>query len=296
MFESYKETILGIKTFFVVPELSLIPEEYLKSFFMKGFETYFLDDDPYLSLQSKVRVLFSLFPELILFFNIDRRVSGIDWPVFIGELQNTYGQRAMIGVLYRQRNDINEVRDLERLYLYELGICCGCIPVKYQKSSNLFLLMNVLIANQANGRRKHLRVLCDDFCRVSLEWKGSLWQGQLRDISISHFSMVFIGNIPEIPMYEKISSVQLSLRGVLSRVSGVLCLKRVLAEEDVHVFVFRNGDDRDGLDAEALIRVNSFVFQSLHSSMNQLLRKGFQTERVCRLKPNSSSSEKVDKL
>ncbi len=291
MFESQKETIIGVKTFFVVPELSLIPDEYLKSFFMKGFETYFLDDDPYLNLRAKVRVLFSLFPELILFFNIDRRVAGIHWPQFIAELQNTYGQRAMIGVMYRKRNDINEIRALEKLYLFEIGICCGCIPVEYQKSRNLFLLMNVLIANQANGRRKHLRVLCDDSCRVSMRWNEQLWQGVLRDISISHFSMVFIGEMPEIPMYEKIVSVQLSLRGVLCRVTGVLCLKRVLAGEGVHVFVFRNGDDKDGLDPEPLIRINSFVFQSLHSSMNQLLRKGFETERICRIKQTPSPTE-----
>ncbi len=33
-----KEAIEGIKTFFVVPDLSAMPEDFLSNFFLKGFE------------------------------------------------------------------------------------------------------------------------------------------------------------------------------------------------------------------------------------------------------------------
>ena len=87
MSDDFKESVQGVKTFFVVPDLSLFPEEFLKSFFLKGYETYFLHDDPYCPLETKIHTLFSVFPQVILFFNIDRPVQGIDWPVFIDRLQ-----------------------------------------------------------------------------------------------------------------------------------------------------------------------------------------------------------------
>ncbi len=283
MFVDQKETLLGVKTFFVLPEMSLLPEEYLRSFFLRGFETYFLDDDPYLALEAKIRVLFSLFPEVILFFNIDREVHGIDWPILIGNLQKQYGERAMIGVLYRKRGNLEEIRALERQYLYEIGITCGCIPIEYQKAKNLFILTNVLIANQANGRRKFLRAICSDSCKVNLTCKDHTYKGLVRDISISHFSCIFVGDIPELEMYERFGNIQLSLRGVLCKVAGILCLKRVVGNDKIHVFVFRRLDEREGLDNEFLIKINSFIFDTLSANIQGILKKGFETERTCRL-------------
>jgi hypothetical protein len=83
------------------------------------------------------------------------------------------------------------MRRLERLYLYDIGIVCGCIPLEYQKSKNLNLFLNVLLANQAQGQRKHLRALCDSGFRMNMLYGGRLHMGALRDISVSHFSCVF---------------------------------------------------------------------------------------------------------
>jgi hypothetical protein len=72
-----RESTDGVKIFFVVPELSTFPEEFLKSFFLMGYEPYFLDDDPYCPLEAKIHAPFTLFTQLILFFNIDRPIRGI---------------------------------------------------------------------------------------------------------------------------------------------------------------------------------------------------------------------------
>jgi hypothetical protein len=284
------EVLFGIKTFFVVPELSLLPEEYLKSYFMKGFETYFLDDDPYYNLESKVHVLFKLFPEVILFFNIDRSVRGINWPHFIASLQEMYKERAMIGVLYRKRNNQEEIKKLERLYLYEIGIVCGCIPIEYQKAKNLFLILNVLSANQANGQRKFIRAICDASCKMNFEFDGIRFHGVLQDISISHFSCVFPAETPELPLHKKISEIQLNLKGSLTKIGGACCLKRLIGKDMVHVFVFQNVEERDVMNLEQIQKINNYIHNTLYGNVSALLKKGFEMEKISHERKQDLSS------
>ena len=273
------ELISGRKTFFVAPELTILPEESLKFFYQLGYETHCLNDDFILPLRDKVKLLAEMFPELILFFNVDRRVSGISWPKFIEEIQHEYGDRAVIGVQYNKRSDINEIRDIERRYLFDIGISGGCVPIEYQKSRNLDLLTKVLAANQANGRRRHLRAVCNEACKLTISHRGRTWKGHLRDVSVSHFSVTFTGEIPDIPLYEKIEKIQLFLRGVMCNVTGVLCLKRVVGRDNIHVFVFRTASDREGLDPEQLERVNNYVYSTCNEKVSNLLRDGFTAAR-----------------
>lgn len=281
------ELKIGVKTFFVVPEISLLPEEYLKSFFIKGYESYFLDDDPYTDLQTKIHLLFSLFPEVILFFNVDRPIRGINWPVFIRNLQNTYKERAIIGVLYRKRNNLEDVKQLERLFLFDIGIVGGCIPIEYQKGKNLFLIQNVLQANQANGQRKYIRAICDEFCKVNMKFEGKKYYGLLRDISISHFSCVFVGDLPQFQLHQKINDIQISLKGTICKMDGVYCLQRVMGDDNIHVFVFRTVEDREGLNSENLSRVNNFIFNMFTSNVQNLLKDECESDSLERIKSES---------
>lgn len=279
MSDSNREAMLGVKTFFVVPDLTVFSEEFLKSFFVKGYETYFIHDDPYCNLETKIHTLFSLFPQVILFFNVDREIQGIDWPSFIGNLQKEYGERAMIGVMYLKRNNQEETQKLEWLYLYTIGIICGCIPMEYQKSKNLYRFVNVLAANQANGQRRFLRAICGESFKANLLFRGKSYRCILSDISISHFSCVFVGDFAEIPLHEKMKQIQMNLRGILINVDAVLSLKRVLNEELVHVFVFRTSDDREGLNPDHLIKVNGIIHASLTAKITGILKEAFLEKR-----------------
>lgn len=284
------ELCCGRKTFFIVPEVSLLPEEYLKSYFLKGFETYFIDDDPYCSLELKIQTLVSLFKEIILFINIDRPIHGINWPVFIRKLNSTYGERLIIGIMYRRKTNADEAREIERQYLYDIGISGGCIPVEYQKTKNLYNFLNVLIANQANGQRKFLRAICDDSFKMNFNYKGVLYKCLLRDISISHFSCVFSGDIAEMPLHERINDIQLNLKGMHLKVDGVVSLKRAVAEDMVHVFVFRTENGREGLDTENMAKINELIYKCFMANMNAFLREQFIQVRTRSIqRPDESS-------
>jgi hypothetical protein len=281
----------GVKTFFVVPDLSLLPEEYLPTWFLNGFETYYLHDSTQLSIEAKVRAVLRRFPEVILFFNIDRKLPGVDWPSFIGRLSRDFRDRAIIGVMFQKRHNPEEVRNLERLYLYQLGISGGCIPLEFQKQRNLTLFTNVLRVNGANGRRKSLRAICTSSCKLNFTFCGKSVTAQIRDISISHFSCAAHGNVPDIPINEVIHGIQMNLRGILCNVDGVLCIRRQIGEESLMVFVYQAPGSREGLTMDLRIKINALVYAYFIEKTEALLQADFEAEKL-RLRAEPVAAER----
>jgi hypothetical protein len=268
----------GSKVFFIVPDLSVMPEDFVVSFFAKGFETYYVMDDHYLDIASKVRIIMNLFPDVFLFLNVDRKLGGVNWPFLVRSIYDEYGERAKIGVLCGKHIGGDAIAELERTYLYDIGIFCGCIPLEYNKAKNQSLLTGVLAANEAKGRRSSLRALCGDTCTLNFSNEGRAYRGAVQDISISHFSCVFVGPDPDIKMYEKIDDIQLNLGGIICAVNGVLFAKRAAEGSVLYVFVFRDSKNRDGLDAEMSAKVNSFIHRHFDQGVHAALAKGFGEE------------------
>jgi hypothetical protein len=273
-----KEFIEGRKTFFVVPDLSLMPEEFLPSFFAKGFEVYYIMDDQHLDIASKVRVIFSLFNDVILFFNTDRKLSSLEWPLFVRNLRSERGANAKLGVLCGKHVGEERIRAMERTYLYDIGIIGGCIPLEYHKAKNLAILNGVLAANDAKGRRSSLRAICGETCSLNFLLNGRLYRGLVRDVSISHFSCEFDGPDPGLKMYEKVDNIQIKLGGIICTVNGVLFTKREADGAMLHVFVFRDSRNRDGLDAEMFSKVNGYIHDHFEQNVRSIIRKGFEAE------------------
>lgn len=82
-----KDFAVGRKTFFITPDLSLFPENFLEEFFALGFECYFVENLKTISLEEQIEAIISVFQDVILFFNIDANIPGINWFNFIKELQ-----------------------------------------------------------------------------------------------------------------------------------------------------------------------------------------------------------------
>ena len=91
------EIATGRKTFFIAPDTSLMPESFLEDFFALGYECYYIENDKKINLRKKLDVLISLFHDVIIFFNIDAEINGIDeWTVFIRNLIDSYNNQAEI--------------------------------------------------------------------------------------------------------------------------------------------------------------------------------------------------------
>jgi hypothetical protein len=269
------EMTRGVKTFFVTPDSSLVSEDFLEDFFMNGYETYFLDDDQNCKLEWKIDALFETFDQIILFFNLNRKVQGIPrWSEFIAKLQTKYKERALIGVTYLKTSP-EEAAKLQRLYLFDIGIVCGCIQLEYNRNKNYQILNTVLMVNQANGLRKNLRAICGNNCKLDMVIDEKNVRGTLRDVSISHFSCVFNPGMNQLSQWAKVDDIMMNLHGIIIKTSAVLCLQRKLGNEMINVFVFRNSEGKDGLDPILRAKVNKYVFTEIYEIIQDYLTKRF---------------------
>lgn len=269
----------GIKTFFIVPDVTLIPEDYLEEYFSLGYECYIIDDDPYCPLSAKIEGIIAAFKDVILFFFIDRKIQGIEWPTYIRSLNKKYKSKVRIGVLYTKRSNSPDCRKLEYEYLWDSELICGCIPLEYQKKHNFLLIKKVLYANQANGRRKNIRAICGSSCYLNFVYNEYIFKAEIRDVSITHFSCVFTQKPCEIPLYEKIQNININIKGQHFNVIGVQALKRNLGEEELYVFLFRTNEDRNGLNQNIQEKMKTIIYEMTAEKTKDFLDKLFLSIR-----------------
>ena len=144
---SLNEIVTGRKTFFIAPDRSRFPENFLEEYFAMGYECYFIENDKKLPLEKKIEIIISIFKDCILFFNIDAIIGDIFWPKYIMQLHQQYGGSVLIGVMYTKRQSKDDKAKIERKYLMEIGITCGAVQLEYQKGTNFIIIQNLLFAN-----------------------------------------------------------------------------------------------------------------------------------------------------
>ena len=148
-----EEIIKGRKTFFIAPDRTLFPQSYLEEYLTLGYECYFIDTDIFLPIEVKVDIILSVFKDSILFFNIDAPIQGTSWPHLIKGMQEKY-PTALFGVLYAKRQSLSERQALERQYLYNLGIQCGCIQLEYRSEATFRLLNRFFMQTRPWGAER----------------------------------------------------------------------------------------------------------------------------------------------
>lgn len=268
---SVKEIVTGRKTFFITPDTSLIPESYLEDYFSLGYECYFVENDKRVKLDKKLDILISLFHDVIFFFNVDYNIPDLEWPIFIRNILESYSNSASIGVLFTKRPNKDERAKMERKYLYDMGIKCGCIQLEYQKKQNFEIIEKILYANQAQGRRKNIRALCTTACTYSCAYNGEQITGVLQDISLSHFSFLCPDGKLPVQLYEKISDFHFNIRGFIFRSDAVLIMERPADGQILYVFAFVSSTGGNGLDTRIKQLLIPNVYKLMASNCKTLL-------------------------
>ena len=275
---SVNDIVTGRKTFFILPDTSLMPESFLEDYFALGYECYYVPFDKRVNIEKKVKVITSLFKDLIIFFNIDYNLPNFDWEDYIYNYIQTNNNPGSVGILYTKRQAKIEKNVLERKFLYEMGIRCGCIQLEYQKSNNFELIGKILYANQAQGRRKTIRALCTSACTYTYTYgpfKDSI-TGTLQDISLSHFTILVSGTGLEIKLYEKIADVHFNIRGFLFRSDAVLVMERPVNGDMLYVFAFVSSSGANGLDDRTRGLLIPALYKLLSLNCNSLLDQMYQ--------------------
>jgi len=272
---SLKEIVTGRKTFFIAPDRSRFPENFLEEYFAMGYECYFIENDKHLTLEKKIEVIVSVFKDCILFFNIDANLPDVFWPKFIAQLQEQYNDRILIGIMYTKRQSKEEKAKIERKYLLEIGITCGAVQLEYQKGTNFIIIQNLLFANQAQGRRKTIRAVCNKSCNFTFNLETEQHSSTLQDISLSHFSFVYPNGKLNIQLYEKIQEIHFNICGFLFRSDAILIMERPVNGEMLYVFSFVSQTGNNGLDERLRQLLTPSVYQLMATNTSALLRQLF---------------------
>lgn len=270
-----EEIIKGRKTFFIAPDRTLFPQSYLEEYLTLGYECYFIDTDIFLPIEVKVDIILSVFKDSILFFNIDSPIQGTSWTHLIKGMQEKY-PNALFGVIYTKRQSLSERQNIERQFLYTMGIQCGCIQLEYQKRNNFQIIEQVLYANQAMGRRKNVRAVCSANCsfQLNLEKQGSI-QNKLTDVSLSHFSFVIPEGQLELADYEKVPDIAFTIHGLRFKSDAVLYMTRPVENGILYVFAFQTKAGQNGLDPVNKQLLTPKLYEIMMENCMDLLNKLF---------------------
>ncbi len=250
------ESLIGRKVFFLNPH-SVMQEQLVEVIFQAEYEVYLIRD------HIKAHRLLARFPDSILFVNVDERVHGVDWMTYISDfLTNPATKSTRIGVL-----SYNENPELAKRYLMELSIPCGFVRLRLGLRESARILIQALEANEARGKRKHVRVSIsrDTIVTFNVKMGRTLLRGYIRDISVAGMACHFERSVPETG--ETLEDIQLNLRGAIARVAGAVAGMRSTSEGRLYVIVFAQNDDGDSRH-----KIQSFVYATLQAQMDRLIQ------------------------
>ena len=265
--------IEGRKTFFIAPDVTFVPESYLGDFLARGYEAYIIRDFRFYPIYEQVKIIIETCPDSILFFFIDADV-GVDWAKFIKYIQEEFKDKALLGVLYAKGRSPEQKSMLEKYYLFDLGLQCGCIELEYNKEKNFAIIDKVMYANQACGRRKNVRAICDSAASANFIYQGAVVKGRVSDISVSHFSFIPDPNytFPDIPLYTKIDEITLSFKGMRFKVPANLVIQREISEGKIlQVYLMLRSNGQAGLDEDIAEKVRERIYVMVTDKVKEVL-------------------------
>ncbi|MDR1950295.1 MAG: PilZ domain-containing protein, partial [Spirochaetaceae bacterium] len=217
----------GKKIFFLYPH-SVIRDEMFDLLIMNGFESYAVRD------HARARLLLEHFPDSIMFINIDEVLAEKAWEAYIREVQeNPKTRDCRLGIL-----SYNTDQQLMAKYLMGMSVPCGYIQLKLGMQASTKIILEALMANEARGRRKHIRATCEDDRNAVVNFKSEegVFYGKLLDISTAGFAAK-IENFSSFAPNSKLENIQLRLRGGIVMSDAILVGNRQ-DDKNVRIFLF----------------------------------------------------------
>jgi hypothetical protein len=206
----------GKKIFLLYPH-SVIHEEMLDILIMAGYETYTTTDE------NRARKLLKKFPGSIMFINIDEGLKEKEWEAYIrGIMENPETRDSRLGIM-----SYNQDRELMQKYLMDLAVPCGYIQLKLGLQESTRIIISALEANEARGRRKHIRADCHEDINAAMNYKGDngTYHGKILDISSAGIAAK-LDKFEDLPVNSRLRDTQLKLRGGIFMTDMIFMGKR----------------------------------------------------------------------
>jgi hypothetical protein len=217
----------GKKVFFLYPN-SVIQTDMVSELIKAEYEIYLLKD------HEKAVTLFRRYPDSVVFINIDEGQKEPQWEAYIKNLQADSALSSMqIGIL-----TYNNDPELAQKYLMDLMVSGGFIKLSLGLKESTAIVLKVLEANEARGRRKYLRVRCGDKnSTLNLKHGEKLITGTVMDVSSVGMACSFEPD-PGYAAHAVTEAIQLKLKGTLCLVSGIVMGTRKDHSGTVYVLLF----------------------------------------------------------
>lgn len=157
-------------------------------------------------------------PECLTFVNIDEGDEEDVWRKWIKSIRDDEASKAAAFGVVTMLDD----EDKRGFYLMDLGIECGFIVVKIGAAKTTEILLRMLEANEARGRRRYVRAACaPDAADFSCATDEGVLRGWIRDLSSVGMSAAFV-DCPTPRAGSRLKDLQLNLKGVRVIVNGVV--------------------------------------------------------------------------
>jgi len=251
-----EDTDIAKKVFFLYPHT--IIKEIIQEMVRQEYETYIIEDH---LLAKKV---LTKYKNSILFINIDEILKDEEWQQYTSSLlKNTGTKSTRVGILtyYSKEKGIGEK------YLISIGVQCGLVRIKMAPEKCLEILLKTLDANEAKGRRKYIRALCNEKLDLfNIIWKEKRFQGRIIDLSIAGMACFFNNQRLKLPEDTPLVNIQLVLRGVSCIISGRIMkvLPQTQARE-VYIIMFEPAT----IKLEIERKIHNFIFRCLQETIKQ---------------------------
>jgi len=219
--------LYGRKIFFLYPP-SVVQEEMVINLLREGYEVYLLRD------HEKCIPLLKEYPDSVFFVNLDQVLSEIQWQNFICRIiDNPLLKDVKLGVLTYNQDPV-----LEKRFTEIIKLPYGYIVLKISTKQSLEIILKVLEMHGTRGRRKYVRVKCDEDPPATfyVKIREEIITGRVLDISIAGMACVFDSKIV-IPAGTAIEEIHINLHQVVVRISGTVFVVRGDVKP-VHVILF----------------------------------------------------------
>lgn len=249
-----KDSASGKKTFFLYPP-TVVGDRLVKDLLKRGYEVHVIKTH-----DQAVPVL-RRFPDSILFINIDSGLKEAQWEEYIRNLTGDTSLRDVrIGIL-----SYNEDQRLIKKYLIGMNIPCGFIRLKLGVEESTRIIMKALEANEARGRRKYVRALCEgsNLATFNMKVGDRIISGRIIDISVVGMAFSF-GMDVGLKTGDILNDIQLNLKGSRCRIFGHITGQH-REHKDRYILLF---DSRTGV--ESVDKINDYIYRFLQEELQRM--------------------------
>lgn len=246
---------LGKKVFFLYPPPVL--GEVVEELARQEFEVYLVRD------HAKLLRILHKDTSSILFINLDEGMSEPEWAAYVSGLAAEEATKSIgVGVL-----SLLEDRELMQKYLMDLQVSCGFVVVKIGVAKTTEILLKTLEANEARGRRKFVRAVCQPgTAQAVVEVDGRQLRAELADISCAGVAMHFT-ETTNFKVGTVLKRLQLTVKGSNIVVDGFVAARRNEGENPDHIVMFAPSS----LDDQKKDKIRTIVSKINQTAMDRLI-------------------------